>query len=187
LAKRIHAHDTQHENEKKQTPDTRAAGPALLEWDGRLFHTAGDFRNHLLARGVDWTAFADTHPAAVSALRIPSVTWGGKAFFTQGSLNRWLARTGVGYRAWAKKHPTARAILAGEHGAGATQPAKTPSRALAAAPIVTWDGIEFTKAAGLKDYLAAKKINWNAFLAAHPAIVEKFELGSRSAPGVLPG
>ena len=150
------------------------SGPALLEWDGRLFHTAGAFRQHLLARGIVWSTFVDKHPAVVSALGLPSVKWDGHTFYTQASLTNWLAKAGTDYRTWAKGHPTAAAILAGKSTTAA--PTRTPSRTLAAVPVVMWDHIEFTRAAGLRQYLGTKQIGWNQFLVAHPSIAHAFGL-----------
>ena len=154
-----------------------AVGPALLEWDGQLFYSAGAFRTYLLRKGIGWSNFVESHPRVVSALGLPSVIWEGRQFFTQASLMRWLAATGVNYRSWAKEHPSAEAILAGRNGAGAAQTIRTPAL-LAAHPIVTWGGIGFTAPDVLRHHLATSKIDWNTFLVAHPTIVRRFELGS---------
>ncbi len=151
-----------------------SVGPALLEWDGRLFHSAADFRTHLTARGVRWNTFLNTHPAVVSALSLPSVKWDGMTFFDQLSLKQWLAKAGDDYAAWAKGHPSAVAILTGR--SSAVKPG--PARTLAVSPVLEWDGIGFTTAAGLRQHLGRQGIRWNSFLTNHPSIAKKFALPS---------
>jgi hypothetical protein len=148
-------------------------GQPLLEWEGRLFSSAGEFHRYLQVRKVNWTRLLDRHPAVVTALGLPSVKWDGRTFYSQASLRGWLDRSGVSYTSWAKAHPNAAAALS------ATARASGQTRLLAQT-LVTWDGIRFTTAAGLRTHLQSQGVDWATFIAGHPAVAQALGLGEKS-------
>ena len=148
----------------------------VTEWDGRLFPNAGALRGYLTGRGVVWSEFLARHPAVAKQAGLPSVTWNGRQFFDQASLTHELTRQGLAYRVWAKSHATAAAILAGRAVASVKQQPVT--RSLADAAVISWAGVGFTSARGLRTYVTQQGRSWDAFLAEHPAIVGRLHLTS---------
>jgi hypothetical protein len=51
-------------------------------------------------------------------------------------------------------------------------------RSLADAAVVSWAGIGFTNARGLRTYITQQGRGWDAFLREHPAIVRRLNLTS---------
>ena len=121
-----------------------SAGPALLEWDGRLFHSAADFRRHLTAKGVPWNTFLNTHPAVVAALLLPSVEVGREDVLRPAGAQAVVREDGGRLRRLGEGAPFRRCD---PHG----QELGRESRAAAYACRVArpeWDGIGFTTAPG---------------------------------------
>ena len=156
-------------------------GAYTIEWDGRIFGSAGLLRSYVTARGIDWSDFLVKHPAVAEQAALPSVAWNKKVFYDQASLAHELAKLKVPYRKWATSHPTAAAILAGRMVASAEA---RPARVVAT-PAVTWDSIGFTSAQGLRIYMNQRNRNWNAFLSTHPKIVQQLKLASVSLDETL--
>jgi hypothetical protein len=149
--------------------------PYVIEWDDRLFRDVGTFRAYLIGRGVEWSAFLEQHPAVVANAALHAVEWDGESFYDQASLSRKLSERGVSYRQWAMGHPQAAAILAG-------QPVQTNQRLTATVrekrALVTWSGIAFTSARGLRMHLTRRGGDWNRFLVNHPAVAQRLGLAS---------
>ena len=154
-------------------------GPHALEWDGRIFGSAGPLRSYVTARGIDWSLFLSKHPAVTGQAALPSVSWNGKAFYDQASLTRALATLKISYRKWANGHPSAAAVLAGRMVAAVEQKA---ARTIPT-PVIIWNNIGFTNAHGLRVYLTQHNRNVDSFLAAHPTIVTKLKLTSVNLDG----
>ena len=118
----------------------------MIEWGGRLFSTAGSFRSYLLGLGVDWPEFLKRHPAAVEQTGLISVQWDGEHFYDQASLVSQLDKQGISYRSWAEDHPRAASVLAGRPVASAQR----APRVLQTKVAITWSGVAFTTADGLR-------------------------------------
>ncbi|WP_181813487.1 heparin lyase I family protein [Gaiella occulta] len=155
--------------------------PYVIEWDGRLFPTPGAFRSYLIGLGIDWSAFLERHPAVASRVALPYVSWDGRRFYDQASLARLLAAQRVSYGAWALRHPQAAAILAGQPASSAP---RTAAVVLEKRVALTWEGIGFTTAGGLRTFLAQRGIGWDAFLSRHPAVAQRLGLSSVNMGGV---
>jgi hypothetical protein len=149
--------------------------PYVIEWHDRLFRDVGVFRSYLLGLGVDWSAFLDRHPAVVKNAGLLAVAWDGRQFYDQASLQGELRRKGISYRRWAQNHPLAAAILAG-------QPVQTTQRVLATQRekrvLITWGGVDFTSANGLRIYVARSGSDWNDFLGKHPTVATRLGLAA---------
>ena len=146
----------------------------MIEWGGRLFSTAGSFRSYLLGLGVDWPEFLKRHPAAVEQTGLISVQWDGEHFYDQASLVSQLDKQGVSYRSWAEDHPRAASVLAGRPVASAQRAPRVLQTKIA----ITWSGVAFTTADGLRTYLVRRHIDWNDFLVAHPAVAKRLAVAS---------
>jgi hypothetical protein len=148
---------------------THAVGSAdayAIEWDNRLFSTVGVFRSYLLGLGVDWSSFIAKHPAVVTQTGLPFIKWDGKQIYDQASLTRVLSRDGVAYRSWAGKHPRAATLLAGRPVATAQ---RTTARVVQKKVAITWAGIGFTNADGLRSYIVRQKLDSsNAWIVTAP-------------------
>jgi hypothetical protein len=144
-----------------------------IEWDNRLFSTTGVFRSYLTGLGVNWSAFIKTHPAVASQTGLPYIKWDDRQFYDQASLARLLSREGVGYRRWATKHPRAAALLAGQP---VTTSQRTTARVLQKKVAITWTGIGFTSAEGLRTHITLRGTDWNTFLVGHPAAAKRLGL-----------
>ena len=151
-----------------------------IEWDNRLFSTVGVFRSYLLGLGVDWSSFIAKHPAVVTQTGLPFIKWDGKQIYDQASLTRVLSRDGVAYRSWAGKHPRAATLLAGRPVATAQ---RTTARVVQKKVAITWAGIGFTNADGLRSYIVRQKLDWNAFLVGHPAAAKRLGLATLTWDG----
>jgi hypothetical protein len=165
-------------NGKKKKPSgyrtLASEGQPLLEWEGRLFTSPRQFRLYVDSRSLSWTRFLDAHPAVVAALGIPAVKWNQRTFYSKASLQLRMERSGVSYAGWAKTHRLAAAQLSGKARV-------TPStEQVLARAVVTWDGIGFTTAAGLRSHLRSQGVDWTTFIAVHPAVAKALGLGQPS-------
>ena len=156
-------------------PATLEVKPYVIEWDGRLFQTMGTFRSYLMGIGTDWSGFLRKHPDIAETTGLPFVQWDGKKFYDQASLARKLAKRKNGYREWASKHPFAAASLAGVPVAGAQ---RTEAQVLQKPVAITWAGVGFTTANGLRSYIMRQGADWNTFLVGHPAAAQRLALAS---------
>ena len=91
-----------------------------------------------------------------------------------------LSRDGVAYRSWAGKHPRAATLLAGRPVATAQ---RTTARVVQKKVAITWAGIGFTNADGLRSYIVRQKLDWNAFLVGHPAAAKRLGLATLTWDG----
>ena len=164
------------------TPTTPTSAPSFelkqytVEWNGRLFPTAGSFRSYLIRHGVNWSGFVQQHPAVVAQAALPYVEWNSQRFYDQASLVHELALQHVPYERWAQRHPEAAAILAGQPVPTARH---TQARMLSKRVPVSWSGIGFTTPEGLRTYFAEHgRPYWDAFLTEHPDVVKRFDLAS---------
>ena len=147
----------------------------VIEWDGRLFPSMGAFRSYVVGLGKDWSGFLARHPGVAARTGLPYVQWDGEKHYDQASLVKHLGREGVSYRRWASEHPEAAATLAGRPVAGAQ---RTVAEVLQKPVVITWAGVGFTTATGLRSHLARNGRDWNVFLVGHPAAAKRLGLAS---------
>jgi hypothetical protein len=153
----------------------------VIEWGGRLFSTVGSFRSYLLGLGVDWSDFLERHPAAVEQTGLIFVQWDGEEFYDQASLIDKLKEQGISYKRWAKDHPQAATVMAGRPVASARRAPPVLEKQV----VITWAGIDFTTADGLRTHLARQDIDWNGFLIAHPVVPKRLAVASVQWDGKL--
>ena len=156
-------------------PTTLEVKPYAIEWDGRLFPTMGAFRSYLIGAGTDWSGFLARHPEIAASAGLPFVQWDGRKFYDQASLVRHLAKGKIRYATWASDHPVAAAILAGRPVPGVQ---RTSAEVLQKPVAITWAGIDFTTAGGLRSYVVRHGADWNGFLVRHPAVALRLSLAS---------
>jgi hypothetical protein len=149
--------------------------PYVIEWDGRLFQTMGAFRSYLIGLGTDWSGFLARHPGVADRAGLPFVKWDGLKFYDQASLARRLATRKVSFAKWVGNHPIAGAILAGRPVEGVQ---RTAAQVLQKPVAITWAGVGFTTANGLRSYVERRGDDWNGFLAKHPAAAQRLALTS---------
>ena len=156
-------------------PTTLEVKPYVIEWDGRLFQTMGAFRSYIIGLGMDWSGFLARHPGVADRGGLPFVQWDGMRFYDQESLTRQLAKRKISFAGWVSNHPIAGAILAGRPVEGVQ---RTAAQVLQKPVAITWAGVGFTTADGLRSYVERQGEDWNRFLAKHPAAAKRLALAS---------